>query len=128
MGGVVNHSSNLPDPVALSSTEAEYNEGCTTMMAAEGIVESSRPPTTIYFDSRNAMAMGNSCKDTKHTRHIMLRYHYIRENIAANRFDMRWIPTQFQIADIGTKLTPGPRYQFLVDCHSMIDRELMLWQ
>jgi hypothetical protein len=33
MGGIVDHSSNLPDPVALSSTEAEYNEGCISFMA-----------------------------------------------------------------------------------------------
>ena len=33
MGGVVDHSSNLPNPVALSLAEAEYNEGCLAMMA-----------------------------------------------------------------------------------------------
>jgi hypothetical protein len=30
----MDHSSNLPDPVALSSAEAEYNEGCIAFMAA----------------------------------------------------------------------------------------------
>jgi hypothetical protein len=25
MGGIVDHSSNIPDPVAMSSAEAEYN-------------------------------------------------------------------------------------------------------
>jgi len=34
MGGVVDHSSNMPDPVAMSSAEAEYNEGCVAFMAA----------------------------------------------------------------------------------------------
>ena len=33
MGGVVEHSSNMPDPVALSSAEAEYNEACLACMA-----------------------------------------------------------------------------------------------
>jgi hypothetical protein len=28
---------------------------------------------------------------------------------------MQWISTEFQIADIGTKQTPGPRHQFLVE-------------
>jgi hypothetical protein len=28
MGGVVEHSSNMPDPLALSSTEAEYKDAC----------------------------------------------------------------------------------------------------
>jgi hypothetical protein len=34
MGRIVDHSSNMPDPVALSSAEAEYNEGCVAFMAA----------------------------------------------------------------------------------------------
>ncbi len=33
MGGVVEHSSNMPYPVALSSAEAEYNEACLACMA-----------------------------------------------------------------------------------------------
>jgi hypothetical protein len=99
---VVDHSSNLPDPVALSSAEAEYNEGCIAIMAAshlrmllcefEGIEETSMEATPIYFDSKSAIAMGNSHKDTKHTRHTMRRYHYVREDIA-NHFSMHWIPT-----------------------------------
>jgi hypothetical protein len=44
MGGVADHR----NPVALSSAEAEYNEGC---MA---------PETTVYFDSTSAIAIGNS--------------------------------------------------------------------
>jgi hypothetical protein len=34
MGGVVEHSSNMPDPVALSSTEAECNEACLACMVS----------------------------------------------------------------------------------------------
>jgi hypothetical protein len=125
MEGVVDHSSNLPDPVALSSVEAEYNEGCIAIMAAshhrillcefEGITETSMKATPIYFDSKSAIAMGNSYKDTKHTSHIIQRYHHVRENIAANCFSMQLIKTKFQLADIGTKQTPGPRHQFLVE-------------
>ena len=33
MGGVVEHSSNMPDPVAFSTAEAEYNEACLACMA-----------------------------------------------------------------------------------------------
>jgi len=75
MGGVVDQSSNMPDPVALSSAEAEYNEGCVAFMATshirmllcelEGVDESALSPATIYFDSKSAIAMGSSYKDTK---------------------------------------------------------------
>jgi hypothetical protein len=83
MGGVVDHSSNMPNPVALSSTESEYNEGCVAFMTAshlrmllcvlEQISEEDMSPITIYFDSKSAIAMGSSYKDTKHTRHIERR-------------------------------------------------------
>jgi hypothetical protein len=125
MGGVVDHSSNLPDPVALSSAEAEYNEGCLAFMAAshlrmilaelEGIEETDLKPTIIFFDSNSAIAMGKSYKDTKHTRHIMRRYHYVREGISSNRFIMEWLRTNVQLADIGTKNNPGPRHAELLN-------------
>jgi hypothetical protein len=83
MGRVVDHSSNMPNPVALSSTESEYNEGCVAFMTAshlrmllcvlEQISEEDMSPITIYFDSKSAIAMGSSYKDTKHTRHIERR-------------------------------------------------------
>jgi len=125
MGGIVDHSSNVPDPMALSSAEAEYNEGCVAFMAAshlrmllcefEGTCDEDTPPTSIYFDSKSAIAMGENYKDTKHTRHIMRRYHYVRENIAAHRFSSKWISTEFEIADIGTKNNDGPRHKFLME-------------
>jgi hypothetical protein len=125
MGGVVDHSSNLPDPVAMSSAEAEYNEGCIALKAAqhlrmllaelEGSEESKMAPTNIYFDSKSAIAMGESYKGTKHTRHIMQRYHYVRERIAANQFTMVWIKTEFQLADIGAKNNAGPMHTVLVE-------------
>ena len=81
----------------------------------EGIDESSMEPTTMFFDSKSAIAMGNSYRDTKHTRHIMRRYHHVRNEIVAKRFTMQWISTEFMISDIGTKQTPGPRHTFLVE-------------
>jgi hypothetical protein len=71
--------------------------------------------TPIYFNSKSTIAMGSSDKDTKHTHHIVWRYHYVRENIAANQFSMQRISTQFQMVDVGTKQTLGPRHQFLVE-------------
>jgi hypothetical protein len=125
MGGMVDHSSNLPNLVALSSAKVEYNEGYIAFMAAthlkmllcelEGVEESAMEPAAIYFDSKSAIAMGKSDKDTKHTHHIMRRCHYTTEAINSNRFVMRWISTEFQIANIGTKSSPGPRFTFLVN-------------
>lgn len=125
MGGVVDHSSNMLDPVALSSAELQYNEGCTAFMAAshlrmllcelEGSHDETMEAMSIYFDSKSAIAMGNNYRDTKHTHHIVWRYHYVRENIAANRFIAKWISNEIQIADIGTKLNYGPKHKLLTE-------------
>lgn len=134
MGGIINHSSNLPNPVALSSAEAKYNEGCLAMMATshlcmllaefEGTAEENLGPTNIYFNSRSAIAMGNSFRDTKHTRHILRRYHYLCEGIRSHQFAMMWLKTLLQLADIGTKQNPGPLHAFLTNLTHVTVRHL----
>jgi len=69
----------------------------------------------LILDSKSAIAMGSSFRDTKHTRHILRRYHYVREGVTANRFQMFWIKTDDELADIGTKQTPGPRHSLLTN-------------
>lgn len=75
MGRIIDHSSNMPDPVALSMAEAEYNEGYVAfkvashlrmlLIALKGINELQMPPTMIYFYSKRAFAMENSYTRTQ---------------------------------------------------------------
>ena len=91
MGGVVEHSSNMPDPVALSSAEAEYNEACLACMAASHLRQfledlelhldgekRSKKLIQVFIDNRSGIDMGANFKDTQRTRHMMSRYHYVR--------------------------------------------------
>jgi hypothetical protein len=121
MGGIIDHSSNLPDPIALSSAEAEYNQACLALVASthvsmilEDLTQQPSPPDLpIFMDSQSGIAIGSSFKDTKHIRHILRRYHYVRDTFNTNRFRTYWIPTEFELANIGTKNLPGPRHSFL---------------
>ena len=112
----------MPDPIALSTAESEYNQSCLACMAADHLTmllaEIDRRftyPISLFLDSKSAIAMGNSFKDTKHTRHIMRRYHFVRAAVAAKRYELKWITTEFQLADIGTKQLPGPPLALLRD-------------
>jgi hypothetical protein len=80
MGGVVEHSSNMPNPVALSSAEADYNEACLACMATAHLKQlledfelpitddkKSKKPIQIFIDNRSAVGMGESIKDTQRT-------------------------------------------------------------
>jgi transposase InsO family protein len=124
MGGIVDHSSNMPSPVALSSAEAEYNEACLACMGTNHMSmlldeiegnEQPRQQIPLILDSKSAIAMGNSFRDTKHTRHILRRFHYVREEVDSGRFRLFWIKTDDELADIGTKQTPGPRHTLLTN-------------
>ena len=90
-GGVVDHSSNMPIPVAMSSAEAEYNQACLACMATgnmhmtlnhiEGIQEGSKEdlPVDILMDNKSAVYMSVSFKDTKNARHIRRRFHFVKQ-------------------------------------------------
>jgi hypothetical protein len=87
MEDLVEHSSNMPDPMALSSAEAEYNEAylaCMTKAHLKQFLEDlelsfaddkmSKKPIQIFIDNRSAVATGASFKDTQRTRHMMRIY------------------------------------------------------
>ena len=78
------------------------------------IVTEEAPLIVLY--SKYTMCMAKNGKDTKHTRHIARRMHFVRngEKFKMNKID--WCEGGLQLADIGTKnesepeLTPRMKY------------------
>jgi len=135
MGGLVNHSSNMPEPIALSSAEAEYNQACMATMALMHISmamnnlelvdeDTQRYRVPLVLDSSSAIAIGSSFKDTKHTRHIMRRYHFVRSMLEKGFIILLWITTKGQLSDVGTKVLGTETYSVLLSiCMSRINIE-----
>ena len=113
-GGVIDHGSMVPTPVAMSSAEAEYNACAVAAMA----VAHSRmlvnelndvdpddfgEAIKILVDNTSAQAMAKNEKDTKHTRHIARRMHYVRDGQQIGAHDLNYIPADLNLADPGTK-------------------------
>ena len=73
----------------------------------------------IVLDSKSAMCMANNGKDTKHTRHISRRIHFVRNGEKCKMHKIDWLERGLQLADIGTKnvsepdLTPRMKYIML---------------
>jgi hypothetical protein len=115
-GGVVDHSSNMPIPVAMSSAEAEYNQACLACMATgnlhmtlnhiEEIQEGSKQdlPVDIFMDNKSAVDMSVTFKDTKNARHIRRRFHFVKQGTEQNWHKLTWISNQFMVADVTTKI------------------------
>ena len=108
-GNVVSWSSRKQKTVALSSTEAEYmalsEATCEALWIRTWIKEVFGMDVTInlYCDNQSAIALSSNDKFHQRTKHIDIRYHFIREKIASGEVNVVFVPTQLQFADILTK-------------------------
>nr|GEW04099.1 hypothetical protein [Tanacetum cinerariifolium] len=82
-----------------------------------------------YCDSQSAIAL--SCNIVQHfrTEHIVVRYHFIKEQVEIKIVELYFVKTAYQLADIFTKLLARERFEFLVKClgmQSIMHEELKL--
>ena len=76
-------------------------------------------PLTV-LDSKYSMCMANNGKDTKHTRHIARRMHFVRNGEQCKMHKIDWCEGGLQLAGIGTKnesepdLTPIMKYIMVI--------------
>ena len=70
----------------------------------------------IVLDSKSDMRMAKNVNDTKHTRHIARRMHFVRNGEKCKMHQIDWCEGGLQLADIGTNnvsepdLTPRMKY------------------
>nr|GEV62086.1 retrovirus-related Pol polyprotein from transposon TNT 1-94 [Tanacetum cinerariifolium] len=68
----------------------------------------------IYCDSKSAIAI--SCNPVQHsrTKHIVVRYHFIKEHVEKGMIELYFVKTDYQLADIFTKALPADPFNYLV--------------
>ena len=101
-GGPSDHGTHVPGPVAQSSAESEYNAACTTgmdlahfrMLVNELLNDDPdmfpKKAPLIVLDSKFAMYMAKSGRDTKNTRHIARRMHFVRNGEKCKMHKIEW--------------------------------------
>nr|GEU78460.1 hypothetical protein [Tanacetum cinerariifolium] len=77
----------------------------------------------IYCDSKSAIAI--SCNPVQHTRtkHIDVRYHFIKDHVKKGTIELYFLGTEYQLADLFTKSPPEARFKFLVEKLGMMSRD-----
>ena len=110
LNSLVSWSSTKQKTVSLSSTESEYYAMTHAMKEALWIrlfLTIHRLPIPQPFpllcDNQSALALMESEAISSRSKHIDVRYHFIREHIAQGSFHTTWIPTSDMTADILTK-------------------------
>ncbi|GJW95327.1 retrovirus-related pol polyprotein from transposon TNT 1-94 [Tanacetum coccineum] len=117
---LVNWSSKKQKSTALSSTEAEYIalSGCCdqilwmrSQLTDYGFQFNKIP---LYYDNKSAIAL--CCNNVQHSiaKHIDVRYHFIKEKVQNGIMELYFVRTEYQLADIFTKLLPRERFNFLI--------------
>ena len=101
--------------VALSTAEAEYMAACAAAQEAKflrsilldfGVDQS---PTVIHEDNQPAINIAENRLTSQRTKHIDIKYHFIREAIDDGIIKLQYVSTTEQLADILTKILPAPQ-------------------
>nr|GEU78046.1 retrovirus-related Pol polyprotein from transposon TNT 1-94 [Tanacetum cinerariifolium] len=69
---------------------------------------------SMYCDSKSAIAI--SCNPVHHsrTKHIDIRYHFIKEHVEKGTVELYFVGTEYQLADLFIKALPKERFEYVV--------------
>ena len=79
-------------------------------------IETDRP-IIIYCDNTNTIIISKNIVMHLKTKHIPIKYHFIREQVAKKNIILEYVNKKEQISDIFTK--PLPREAFEYICQKM---------
>ncbi|GJV19298.1 retrovirus-related pol polyprotein from transposon TNT 1-94 [Tanacetum coccineum] len=118
---LVSWSSKRQKSAAISSTKAEYTalSGCCaqvlwmrSQLTDYGLGFNKIP---MYCDNKSAIAL--CCNNVQHSRskHIDIRFHFIKEHAENGVIEIYYVNTEYQLADIFTKAFGRERIEFLIN-------------
>ncbi|GKF64764.1 hypothetical protein Tco_0188212 [Tanacetum coccineum] len=68
----------------------------------------------MYCDSKAVIAISYNPVQHTYTKHIDVRYHFIKEHIEKGIVELFFVGTEYQLADLFTKALPEDRFKYLV--------------
>ncbi|XP_031273247.1 secreted RxLR effector protein 161-like [Pistacia vera] len=116
-GNCISWKSQLQPPVALSSTEAEYvalADGFKEAIWMQGLLtktELTDSKVTIFSDGQSAILLSKNPIYHERTKHVDVRFHFIRDLITKELIELRKVPTEENPADIGTKIVTPAKFK-----------------
>lgn len=109
--GIISWRSSKQNCVALSTAEAEYVALSSATQEAVWLNQllhdvnfsNSDSPVTLFEDNQATIAIAKNPQSHPKTKHIGIKYHYIRDLVSKNVIALEYCPTDMMLADIFTK-------------------------
>lgn len=118
--GPVVWTSQKQNSVSLSTTEAEYIAASQTVkeilwarQLLEDVCETINKPVKLYVDNQSAIRLIRNPEFHKRTKHVDVRYHFVREKVSDGVIEPVYIQSADQLADIFTKALPKQAFSKL---------------
>ena len=112
LNGPVHAFSSIIDVVVASAAEAEYAAlfhagqvaaGLRTILLALG---HNQPPTLLLSNNACAVGLSNDTVKVKRSKSIDMRYHWIKDRVKQQQFQVLWLKGTDNLADFFTKPLP----------------------
>jgi hypothetical protein len=119
-GGAVSWKSSKQDTVSASTTEAEYIAASEAAKEAVwirnflmdlGVVQGASNPLDVYCDNNGAIAQAKEPRQHQKNKHILMRFHLIREIVERGDIKLCKVHTDANVADPLTKPLPQPKHE-----------------
>lgn len=118
--GPISWVSKRQSTIALSSTEAEYiaaydaaREAAWLRQLLTNITNERPKPLMLYMDNQSAMSIANNTNVNKRSKHMDIKYHYLRQEVRNHKIYTQYCCSEDNIADIFTKPLSRQRYETL---------------
>ena len=76
-------------------------------------------PTLIFEDNQSAIAMAKNPQYHKRSKHINIKYHYVREQVSQGKIAVKYCPTEDMLADLLTKGIGPMKFERLKKLYGM---------
>jgi hypothetical protein len=120
-GKLVSWSSKKQNCVSTSTAEAEYVAAASCCSQALWMQTQLRDygysldKIPILCDSKSAIAISANPVQHSKTKHIDIRYHFLKHHVEEGNVEMYFVTSEFQLADLFTKALDEKRFNFLVE-------------
>jgi len=79
------------------------------------------PPISILCDNTNAISISKHPVMHSKTKHIPIKYHFLREQVLKQKVKLEYVPSKEQVANMLTKPLPGETFEYLREKLGVVD-------